>query len=191
MLRKGPYGIYVQLGDIDVKKPKRVGLPKSADAASMTLQDALKLLALPREVGLHPDSNEMITAGLGRYGPFLKIGPRYVSIPDDDSVMDIGLNRAIVLIAEHAEKNAGKSLGDHPDGGEILVKKGRYGPYVEHDKIRATIPKSIDPETISSDEAIELISKKRARGSTNHKAKSAKGSKTTKKTAKKPIRKIK
>ena len=191
MLRKGPYGIYVQLGDLDVKKPKRVGLPKSADAASMTLQDALKLLALPREVGLHPDSNEMITAGLGRYGPFLKIGPRYVSIPDDDSVMDIGLNRAIVLIAEHAEKNAGKSLGDHPDGGEILVKKGRYGPYVEHDKIRATIPKSIDPETISSDEAIELISKKRARGPANHKAKSAKGSKSAKKTAKKPIRKIK
>jgi DNA topoisomerase-1 len=130
---------------------------------SLTLETGLGLLNLPREIGVHPDSGEMITAGIGRYGPFIRFGSTYISIPDDDSVLTIGLNFAIDAIAKSG-KTAGRNVGDHPDGGSIMQKSGRFGPYVEHDKIRATIPKAYDPDTLTLDEAIDLIAKKKAKG---------------------------
>jgi DNA topoisomerase-1 len=163
LVRKGPYGAYIQLGDADTKKPKRGTIPKKMEIPNLTLETGLGLLNLPREIGLHPESGEMITAGIGRYGPFIRFGSTYISIPDDDSVLTIGLNFAIDAIAKSG-KTAGRNVGDHPDGGSIMLKSGRFGPYVEHDKIRATIPKAYDPDTLTLDEAIDLIAKKKAKG---------------------------
>ena len=163
LVRKGPYGAYIQLGDADTKKPKRGAIPKKMEIPSLTLEQGLGLLHLPREIGIHPDSGEMISSGIGRYGPFIRFGSTYISIPDDDSVLTIGLNFAIDAIAKSG-KTAGRNMGDHPDGGVIMLKSGRFGPYVEHDKIRATIPKAFDPDSLTLDEAIELIAKKKAKG---------------------------
>lgn len=163
LVRKGPYGAYIQLGDADTKKPKRGTIPKKMEIPSLTLENGLGLLNLPREIGVHPESGEMISAGIGRYGPFIRFGSTYISIPDDDSVLTIGLNFAIDAIAKSG-KTAGRNIGEHPDGGSIMLKSGRFGPYVEHDKIRATIPKAFDPDQLTLDEAIDLIAKKKAKG---------------------------
>ena len=172
IIKKGPYGIYLQLGD--VKKPKRTSLPKLVEAKGIDLQKALAFLSLPRLIGKHPETGQHISAGIGRYGPYLKYDINFISIPADETVINIGLNHAVVLIGENSEK-LGKVLGDHPDGnGKVLAKSGRFGPYVEYNKIRATLPKSISLEEISLDQAIELII-----------AKAAKPPRTKKKTVKK------
>ena len=172
IIKKGPYGIYLQLGD--EKKPKRTSLPKLVDAKGIDLQKALAFLSLPRLIGKHPETGQDISAGIGRYGPYLKYDINFISIPADETVINIGLNHAVVLIGENSEK-LGKVLGDHPDGnGKVLAKSGRFGPYVEYNKIRATLPKSISLEEISLDQAIELII-----------AKAAKPPRTKKKTVKK------
>ena len=172
IIKKGPYGIYLQLGD--EKKPKRTSIPKLVDAKGIDLQKALAFLSLPRLIGKHPETGQDISAGIGRYGPYLKYDINFISIPADETVINIGLNHAVVLIGENSEK-LGKVLGDHPDGnGKVLAKSGRFGPYVEYNKIRATLPKSISLEEISLDQAIELII-----------AKAAKPPRTKKKTVKK------
>ena len=204
MVRKGPYGFYVQLGDAETKKPNRSSLPKNIDITTLDLEKGLALLTLPREVGVHPSSGNMIEAGIGRYGPYLKFGGAYVSIPADDTVITIGLNHAVELIDTSGTK-AGRSLGEYKpegsEGGEIKLKSGRFGPYVEHDGIRATIPKRFDPDTLTIEEAIELLVAKKAKGPSKKaakksvkkapkkaaakktKAKSAKKAATKKKTA--------
>ena len=194
MVRKGPYGFYVQLGDADTKKPQRSSLPKDIDITSLDLEKGLALLSLPREVGIHPNNGNMIEAGIGRYGPYLKFGGAYVSIPADDTVITIGLNHAVELIDTSGTK-AARSLGEYaPEGGkagEIKLKSGRFGPYVEHDGIRATIPKRYDPDTLTFEEAVGLIETKKAKGPSKKasakkaktKAKSAKKTATKKKTA--------
>ncbi len=186
VVRKGPYGAYVQLGDAETKKPKRTGLPKNMDVASLTLEKGLALLALPRDIGIHPTNGEMITAGIGRYGPFLKFSDAYVSIPADDTVITIGLNHAVELI-DTSGKTAARVLGHYGDAGEIKLKDGRFGPYVEVDGIRATIPKRIEPDAITLEEAIQLIEAKKAKGPSTRGKKSAKkaSAKTKKKTAQK------
>ena len=172
IIKKGPYGIYLQLGD--EKKPKRTSIPKLVDAKGIDLKKALAFLSLPRLIGKHPETGQDISAGIGRYGPYLKYDINFISIPADETVINIGLNHAVVLIGENSEK-LGKVLGDHPDGnGKVLAKSGRFGPYVEYNKIRATLPKSISLEEISLDQAIELII-----------AKAAKPPRTKKKTVKK------
>ena len=172
IIKKGPYGIYLQLGD--EKKPKRTSIPKLVEAKGIDLQKALAFLSLPRLIGKHPETGQDISAGIGRYGPYLKYDINFISIPADETVINIGLNHAVVLIGENSEK-LGKVLGDHPDGnGKVLAKSGRFGPYVEYNKIRATLPKSISLEEISLDQAIELII-----------AKAARPSRTKKKTVKK------
>ena len=184
MVRKGPYGAYVQLGDAETKKPKRAGLPKNMDVASLNLEKGLALLSLPRDVGVHPTLGEMITAGIGRYGPFLKFSDAYVSIPADDTVITIGLNHAVELI-DTSGKTAARSLGAYGDAGDIKVKSGRFGPYVEVDGIRATIPKRIEPDDITLEEAIALIEAKKAKGPAKPKGKKA-AKKTTAKSKAKP-----
>jgi DNA topoisomerase-1 len=193
-LRKGPYGTYVQLGEKtdDNPKPKRASLTKGMNPADVTLESALALLALPREVGPDPESGEIILAGIGRYGPYLKIGSTYISIPAGDDVLTIGINRAVDLIANNPKKKtAGRELGEY-EGKPITVGAGRFGPYVKHQKIYATIPKSIVPEEVTLEQAIELIKAKAEKAGTGKSAKAAPAKKpAAKKTAakKKPAAK--
>jgi len=162
-VRKGPYGVYVQLGEpVEKEKPKRASLPKGMPPADLTLEVALGLLSLPRDVGLHPESGEMITAGIGRFGPYVKHGPTYRSISNDDDVLTVGLNRAVSLIAEApARRGAAEPLrviGEHPDDkAPINLFKGRYGPYVKHGKVIASLPKTADMESFSMEDAVALL----------------------------------
>lgn len=169
-LRRGPYGLYVQLGEASeekgAKKPKRASLPKGEDPADLDLRRALALLSLPREVGDHPETGKIIKAGLGRFGPYLHHDGGYTSLPKDDDVLTVGLNRAVTILAEAKAKGRGgastlKSFGDHPDGGgEITVKKGRFGPYVNFGKVRASLPKGTEVDDFTIEQAVELIAKK-------------------------------
>jgi DNA topoisomerase-1 len=180
-VRKGPYGFYVQLAaPDDNSKPKRVSLPDDLTADEIALDVALRLLALPRQVGLHPESGKPIVAGIGRYGAYLKHQSKYARVPKDESVLTVGLNRAVTLLAEVKGRRGAEPLrvlGDHPDDGRpIEVMDGRYGPYVKHNRINATIPKGASVEELTIDEAIELL---RARAA---KAKTKKGTKAKAKT---------
>jgi len=161
-LRKGPYGFYVQLGEAQPKgeKPKRASLPKGLPPEQVELERALALLSLPRKLGLH--EGEAVTAGLGRFGPYVRKGNTFKSIPADEDVLTIGLNRAVDLLAQKEERGGGalKTLGDHPDGGPVTLHKGRYGPYVKHGKVNATLPKGIEPEALTLEEALPLLAAK-------------------------------
>jgi DNA topoisomerase I len=185
-LRKGPYGVYVQLGEGENDaKPKRVSLPRGVTPADVDLDTALRLLALPRELGKHPESGETITAGVGRFGPYLKHGTAFKSLAPDDDVLTIGLNRAISLLAEPSKGRQAaqplRTVGQHPDdGAPIQLFKGRYGPYVSHDGLFATVPGSIEPENLTLDAAVELL-----------KAQEAKGKKRKSQRGKKPAAKAK
>ena len=183
-LRIGRFGPYVQLGESDGgEKPKRASIPKGTDPEHIDLERALALLALPREVGLHPETGKPIVAGFGRYGPYVHHDGKYASLSAPEEVFEIGINRAVSLLAEKAANRRPrassviKELGDHPElGGKVQVLSGRYGPYVKHGKVNATLPKDRDPEQVTLQEAVELIA-----------AKSAKG--PTKKTPRKSVRK--
>ncbi|WP_427023179.1 type I DNA topoisomerase [Aureimonas ureilytica] len=166
-LRSGRFGPYVQRGE--GKEAKRSSLPKGWQVAEIDFEKARKLLGLPREVGLHPESGKPILAGLGRYGPFLQHDGGYANLETIDDVFEIGLNRAVTVIAEKKEKGprarstpaALATLGEHPDfGGEITVREGRFGPYVNVGKINATLPKSKDPASVTLDEAIQLLNER-------------------------------
>ena len=169
-LRKGPYGIYLQLGEQLPKekgkkappKPKRSSLPKDIVADTVTLEIALELLSLPREVGVHPETGDMITAGIGRFGPYIKLGPKYASLKDGDGVLSIGLNRAVTLLAEVKSRTSGRELGTHQEK-KITVRKGRFGPYVKWDKINATLPSGLEMDTVTLEEAVALVEAKAAK----------------------------
>jgi DNA topoisomerase-1 len=177
IVKAGRFGPYIQLGEQkeyeEGEKPKRAGIPKSTSPADIELDLALKLLSLPREIGLHPESGQPITAGLGRFGPFVKHEKTYASLEAGDEVFDIGLNRAVTLIAEKVAKgpsgrrfgaDPGKPLGDHPSLGAVAVKNGRYGAYVTAGGINATIPSDKTPDTITLPEAIALLDERAAKG---------------------------
>ena len=169
-IKTGRFGTYLQLGETIKdyeEKPKRAGIPKGTIVDEITLEAALKLLSLPREVGKNPEDGEPILAGIGRFGPYVQHGKTYANLDSSEDVLTIGLNRAVTLIAEKRANpgkgrrfgaDPGRSLGDHPQrGGAILVKKGRYGPYVTNNGINATIPDNQNPEEITLDDAVALI----------------------------------
>ncbi len=173
-LRKGPYGYYVQRGEaIGKAKPKRAGLLKAMNPGEVTLDQALGLLSLPRVVGIHPGSGKEIRAGLGRYGPYLRHDGASRNLGADEDILSIGVNRAVALLEEApARKGRGAStplreLGPHPeDGAPVTLMDGRYGPYVRHGKINASIPKGADPAAVTRDEAVALLGARAARTGT-------------------------
>ena len=198
-LRTGRFGPYVQLGEPEGKeKPKRSSLPKGWEAGSLTLEKALALLSLPREVGMHPEDGKPIQAGIGRYGPFLLHDGKYANLESVDEVFDVGINRAVAVIAEKKARGgrparAGaeplKTLGDHPTlGGAITVHAGKYGPYVKHGAVNATLPKTLPPETVSLEEAVALIAEKAGKTPVK-KTRAAAKPKAEKAPAKKPAAK--
>jgi len=187
-LRNGPYGPYVQIGDPETKKPKRASLPKGTDASAVTLDVALGLLALPRDIDPHPETGDMVQAGIGRFGPYLKYQGRFTSLPAEDDVLTVGMNRAVDLLAESAKK-AGRILGDHPNGGPVHVKAGRFGPYVEHNKLRATLGKAHEMADITLETALELLAVKLAKGGPTPKKTAGKKAAPKKATTKKAISK--
>ena len=166
-LRTGRFGPYVQCGE--GKDAKRAGLPRSWLPTEMTYEKAIALLSLPREVGLHPETGKPITASIGRYGPYISHDGQYATLETPDEVFDIGINRAVTVLAEKQAKGGSRrtatpkaiaTLGDHPDGGAVTVRDGRYGPYVNWEKINATLPKGKDPASVTLEEALELIAAK-------------------------------
>ena len=165
-LRKGPYGFYVQLGEGEGKtKPKRASLAKGMDPETVDLLKALALLALPRDVGPHPETGDMITAGIGRYGPYIRHGDVYVSVKGEDDVLEIGLNRAVVVLAEAPKKAQPKKLGGHPnDGKPVTLRSGRYGPYVQHGSLRANLPKGASTDGLTMESAVEILAAKAEKG---------------------------
>ncbi|MBB5520011.1 type I DNA topoisomerase [Amphiplicatus metriothermophilus] len=201
-LKTGRFGPYVQLGEQDRdsgEKPKRASLPRGWSPDDVDLEKALLLLSLPRTVGPHPDDGEPIEAGIGRYGPYVKHGKTYANLPSVDDVFEVGLNRAVALIAEKRASPRGartaakplKELGAHPETGEpVNVMNGRYGPYVKSGKTNATLPAGVDPQTVTLEEALALVAakqkkpaKKKATKKTAARKKSA-----TKKTARTPAK---
>ncbi len=164
-LRKGPYGWYVQLGEGG--KPKRVSLYRGLEPNDVTLDIALKLLALPREVGIHPETQKKISAGVGRFGPYLLHDGGYKSLGKDDDVLSIGMNRAMEVLAQ-AKGKGGKAaqplrtLGEH-EGKPVTVHEGRYGPYVSCDGVHATLPKEVTPDQVDLAQAVELIAARAAK----------------------------
>jgi DNA topoisomerase-1 len=169
--RDGRFGPYVQLGEADgEEKPRRASIPKTWDPATVDLDMALKLLSLPREVGLHPETGKPIIANFGRFGPFVMHDGKYATLESPEEVFIVGINRAVDLLARkksrpgRASSSALKVLGDHPEGGKVQVMSGRYGPYVKWEKVNATLPQDRKPEDVTLDQALELIAAKASKG---------------------------
>ncbi len=214
-VRRGPFGAYIQLGPLtetvalpppptetatgkakakrkkktkDEDKPKRVSIPKNLSPLDVDLATALALLALPRDVGPHPEGNAMITAGIGRFGPYLRHGNIYKSLSDDDDVLTIGINRAVIALTEGRQRAAsdpGRALGEHPaDGKPITVGSGRFGPYVKHGKLYASLPRGMAAEDVTLNEAVDLLAAKAAKVGTGKPAAKTKAKAGTGKAAK-------
>lgn len=188
ILKHGPYGPYVQRGTGD--ELKRSSLAPNMTPAELTLEQALQLLALPREIGKHPESGKSIEAGINRYGPYIK-HDRFVRLGADDDVLTIGMNRAITLIAEAATKGRPaqkvlRELGEHPeDKKPVTLHEGRFGPYVKHGKINASLPKGEAPESLTMDSAVALLAAKAAKGGAKKGGKRTAKKKTSKDKASK------
>ncbi|MCZ6511751.1 MAG: type I DNA topoisomerase [Alphaproteobacteria bacterium] len=198
-LRKGPYGLYVQLGEADTEdkkapKPKRSSIPKGIPSSDIDLELALGLLALPRDIGPHPEDGVVIQAGLGRFGPYVKHDTSYASLPEPLDVLTIGLNHAVTLLAEKGKSRGRgakvlRELGNHPDDDKpVAIYDGRYGPYVKHGRTNGTVPKDRDLDALTLDEAVVLIADRAAKGKKGKKP-AAKKSAAKKKAAKKPAKK--
>lgn len=198
-LKIGRFGPYVETTPPGEEKPKRSSLPKGWSPASLELEQALRLLALPREVGAHPEDGKMITAGLGRYGPFVQHAGTYANVSDIEEVFEVGLNRAVALLAEKRAGRAGrgsaaaplKELGNHPeDETPVQVMAGRFGPYVKWGKVNATLPKGTAPEDMTLEAALPLLAERAAKAPAAKKKAPAKKAAVPKKTAaKKPAAK--
>jgi DNA topoisomerase I len=166
-LMNGPYGPYLQLGlpvEGDKKKPKRVSIPKEIPLSQVNIDTAHMLLSLPRDLGLHPETGKKIVANIGRFGPYVNHDSKFKSIPKTESVFSIDLEGAVKLLAAANGPTPLADLGEHPSGeGRIEVFSGRFGPYVQHNGIRATLPKSVAPEELNVEQALELLAEKAAK----------------------------
>jgi len=195
--RTGRFGPYVQRGE--GKEAKRASLPKGWTVDALDHEKAVALLSLPRDIGQHPETGKMISAGIGRYGPYVSHDGTFANLENAEEVFSVGLNRAVSVLADKQSKGGGRgrstpaalaTLGDHPEGGTITVRDGRYGPYVNWGKVNATLPKGKDPASVTLEEALQLITEK-AGSSKSKKAPARKASTSTlkKAAAKKPAAK--
>jgi DNA topoisomerase-1 len=162
-VRRGPYGLYVQQGEANPEdkkhKPRRTSLPKGIEGDGLTLEQALGLLSLPRIVGVHPERKEVIEAGIGRFGPFVKMGGIYGSLDADDDVLSVGLNRAVDVLAKKLDSV--RSMGPHPvDAEPVTVRKGRFGPYAQHGLRVANLPREVSMADVTLDEVVALLAEK-------------------------------
>ena len=199
LLLRGPYGYYVQLGEVvegEKTKPKRISWPKELPPEQADLPSALKLLQLPRELGAHPESGKKVIVNIGRFGPYIGHDGKFKSIPRSDSIFDIRLDRAVELLAQAKEGNTVlRTLGEHPDdNASVEICRGRYGPYVRHGKTNATLPKDTSPDEITLEEGLALLAARVAKGpatrKSSAKAKPAKKTASEKKPAiRKPVAK--
>ncbi|MEM8731801.1 MAG: topoisomerase C-terminal repeat-containing protein, partial [Pseudomonadota bacterium] len=176
---KGRFGPYVQRAETseELPKPQRQSIPKGWQPSEVTLEQAVKLLALPREIGPHPEDGVMIWSNIGRYGPYLKHaetisfkGGTNANLESVEEVWDVGMNRAVEILASKPKRGKAapttplKELGEHPElGGPINIMKGRYGPYVKWDKVNATLPNEVEPDDVTMDLAVQLIDEKAAK----------------------------
>jgi DNA topoisomerase-1 len=189
-LMTGRFGPYVQRGEVveGGDKPKRASLPKGVEGENATLEMAVKLLAMPAELGKHPDSGEPVKVGIGRYGPYVVHEGDYRSLPEGDDPLSIQFDRAMELLAIPKQRGRGatpiREVGQHPaDDQPIKLYNGRYGPYVKHGKVNASLPKGVEPEDITVLVAVELLQKRIGRDAAK-KAKPKRGG-AKKKTSKK------
>ncbi len=162
-VRRGPYGLYVQQGEPNPEdkksKPRRTSLPTGVQGETLTLDQAVGLLSLPRLIGVHPERAEPIEAGIGRFGPFVRMGSVYASLDKDDDVLSVGINRAVDALAKKLDSV--RSLGPHPkDKAAVMVKKGRFGPYAQHGLMIANLPKDADIDDFSLDDAVALLAER-------------------------------
>jgi DNA topoisomerase-1 len=161
-VRRGPYGLYVQRGEAgeDKKaKPRRTALPRVMDGEQISLEQGLALLALPRTVGIHPETKDKIEVGIGRFGPYVRMGSVFGSLDRDDDVLSLGINRAVDLLAKKLASV--RALGSHPkDQQPVIVRKGRFGPYAQHGQLVATLPRGTAIEDVTLDEAVALLAEK-------------------------------
>jgi DNA topoisomerase-1 len=185
VVKAGRFGPYVQLGSGEAAR--RVSLPRGMPAEALDRDTALRLLALPREVGRYPATGEPIMAGIGRYGPYLQVGKQYVNLRGEDDVLTIGENRAVALIDDalkgarerRAKPEPSRELGAHPEDGEpVQLMAGRYGPYVRHGKINASLRKGMAPETLTLEDALGLLAGKAGKPGRRKAAKAKPATKT-------------
>jgi DNA topoisomerase I len=174
-LLQGPFGPYVQLGEMEgEKKPKRVSVPKNIAPDTVDMAIATQLLALPRDLGPHPETGKKVVAAIGRFGPYVSHDGHFKSIPRDESVFAIGLERAVALLKEpkvFSARGALKVLGKHPaDGQPVALYSGRYGAYVKHGKVNATLPDQNAINTITLEEAVEVLAAKSGKAKPKAKA---------------------
>lgn len=165
-IKDGRFGPYLQLGEVveGEETPKRVSIPKGMDPSNIDAETAIALISLPRRLGVHPDSGEPIEAGIGRYGPYVKHERTFASLPKTLDVLTVTLADALPLLTAKANRKApGKEVGKHPDSGEpIMLLSGRYGPYLKHQKVNASLPKDLSPDDITLERAVELVDAKAA-----------------------------
>ena len=185
-VRKGPYGFYIQRGEAEGdNKPKRVAIPKGSDPHEIELEAAARFLSLPREIGKHPETDKKISAGIGRFGPFIRHDGEYRSLGEDEDVLTVGINRAVALLAEPKQRRGPKvlkALGEHPDDSKaVAVLDGRYGPYVNHGKTNATLPGGTEPDEVTLDVALALLAEREKKAGTAKKPKKATKPKAKKK----------
>jgi DNA topoisomerase-1 len=195
--RMGRFGPYLQLGEaVEGEKPQRASISKTRKPEDVSLEEALKLLSLPREIGIHPESGKPIVANFGRFGPFVLHDGTYANLESPEDVFTIGINRAVDILAEKKARGfqrpkagALKDLGPHPaGGGNIQVMKGRYGPYVKFGKVNATLPRDKEPESLTIEEAVALIADREGKSPAKKKAPARKAA-PKKPAAKKPAAK--
>ena len=170
-LKSGRFGPYVQLGNSSEQnpKPKRTSIPKNFETSKITIEIARKLLDLPKVLGNHPSDNEPIHSAIGPYGPYLKHNSVYANIKDLEDFLSIGMNRAVELLSENEKKNSNskkassvlKIIGVHPEGGDIQLMNGRFGPYIKYKKSNISIKNKDNLEDINLDVALELINSKK------------------------------
>jgi len=159
LLKKGPYGLYLQMGQSEDPNMKRAPVPQFVKDGELDLALAISLLSLPKELGLHPQSGEVIKSGIGKFGPYIVHQKQYVSLKDPKEVFSISLERAVELIDNNPKK--GKDIGEYK-GDSVLLMKGKYGPYIKNGRLNFKIPKDCDPESIGLEEAIKIIEGKKA-----------------------------